>query len=317
MNLSVLNSAGEAIATIEANDSVFASTINKNVVHQVMLAQMANLRQGTVKTKTRAEVAGGGRKIRPQKHTGGARQGSNRAPHWRGGGIAFGPRPRSYRQVIPKKLKRLAINSMLTDKVQSNEMIVLDDFGLNQPKTKQMVQVLKNLNIPDNKSVLIVTKDSDHNVVYSARNLQKIRTLPAPLLNVLDLIKYQKLLITVDAIRKAEELWGNPVKRGIANGKEKSAPADLEIKAVILKETNVKATAAKPKTIKETKAKLTTAKPKAIKETKAKLTTAKPKAIKETKVKATAAKPKTIKETKVKLTDAKPKATKKTNTAKQ
>ena len=232
-------------------------SINKNVVHQVMVAQMANLRQGTVKTKTRAEVSGGGRKIRPQKHTGGARQGSIRAPHWRGGGIAFGPRPRSYRQVIPKRLKRLAINSMLTDKVQSKELLVLDDFGLNQPKTKQMVQVLKNLKIADNFSVLIVTKDSDHNVVYSARNLAKVRTLPAPLLNVLDLIKYQKLLITVDAIRKTEELWGAPIKRGSITTKGEATTA---AKPKATKETKTKATAAKPKATKETKTKATAAK---------------------------------------------------------
>ena len=257
MNLSVLNKEGKAIDTIEASNSVFDSPINKNVVHQVMVAQMANLRQGTVKTKTRAEVAGGGRKIRPQKHTGGARQGSIRAPHWRGGGIAFGPRPRSYRQVIPKKLKRLAINSMLTDKVQSKELVVIDDFGLDQPKTKQMVQVFKNLNIPDNYSVLIVTKGSDHNVVYSARNLQKVRTLPAPLLNVLDLIKYKKLLITVDAIRKTEELWGSPITRGLTKGDE--APTTPKPKATVAKP---KATVAKPKAT-ATKPKATVAKPKA------------------------------------------------------
>ena len=213
MNLPLLNTEGTVVDTIEVTDNLFAAAVNQAVVHQVMVAQMANARQGTAKVKTRTEVAGGGRKPRPQKYTGRSRQGSIRAPHWKGGGIVFGPRPRSYRQEIPKRLRRLAIRSVLTDKAQSEEMIVLQDLAFADPKTKNMVRLLENLKIDGGQSTLLVTRESEGNVIKSARNLPRVKTLPVPVLNVLDILKHRKLVMTVDAVRKAEELWGTPFVR--------------------------------------------------------------------------------------------------------
>ncbi len=214
MNLQVLNVKGEPVDTLEVSDVVFGAAINQAVVHQVMLAQRANARQGTSNTKTRDDVSGGGKKPRPQKYTGRSRQGSITSPQWAGGGIVFGPHPRDYRQKVPKRLRRLALCSMLTDKANDNSLIVLKSFDVVEAKTKKVKEILKNLKIEQGTSVLLVTNEADSNLVKAARNLPKVATLPAPLLNVIDLMNHRKLVMTVDAVKKAEELWAGPLTRG-------------------------------------------------------------------------------------------------------
>lgn len=213
MNLQVVNTKGEAVDTVEVDDSLFAAPINRVVVHQVMVAQLANARQGTSKAKTRAEVSGGGAKPRPQKHTGRARQGSIRSIQWRGGGVAFGPRPRSYRQRTPRKVRRLALKSLLSSKAQEGEIVVLQDLALSEPRTRTILELLENLKIEESSSVLIVTNEAEPNVIKSARNLKGVKTLPVPLLNIVDLLNHRVLIMTVDAVRKAEELWAGPFVR--------------------------------------------------------------------------------------------------------
>lgn len=213
MKIPVRNLAGEAVDPIEVSDYVFAAPLNEAVVHQVMLGQRANARQGTASTKTRSEVSGSTRKLFRQKGTGYARAGSIKSPLRKGGGITFGPRPRDYRQTIPKKLRRLALRCVLSAKVRDEELIVLEELGFNEPRTREMAQILKVLGV--DSSALIVTAESEENVVKSARNLPRIGITPAGLLNVLDILSYKVLLMTVPAVRKAEELWGEEVaKRG-------------------------------------------------------------------------------------------------------
>lgn len=205
MQVPVYNLAGETVDHIEINEHLFGAPFNQTVVHQVMLGQRANARQGTASTKTRGEVSGSTRKLFRQKGTGQARAGSIRSPLRRGGGITFGPKPRSYRQVIPKKMRRLALRSTLSAKVRDNELIVLEQLLLDQPKTKKMALILAALGVKS--SALIVTAKPEENVVKSARNLPRIKTMPASLLNVVDILSCRKLLMTVEAVRRAEELW--------------------------------------------------------------------------------------------------------------
>lgn len=217
MNLQVLNVKGEPVETLEVSDALFGAPINEAVVHQVMVAQLANARQGTADTKTRDDVSGGGKKPRPQKYTGRSRQGSITAPQWSGGGIVFGPHPRSYRQKVTKRLRRLAIRAMLSDKAKENSLIVLKGFELAESRTKAVKDILKGLKIEEGTSVLLVTNEAETNLVKAARNLAKVGTLPAPLLNVVDLMNHKKVVMTVDAVRKAEELWAGPLTRGKKN----------------------------------------------------------------------------------------------------
>lgn len=193
------------IGTLEVSDLLFAVPMNTSVVHQAMVRQRANARRGTSSTKTRGEVSGGGIKPRPQKHSGRSRQGSIRAPQWRGGGIVFGPHPRSYRQRMPKKMRRLAIRCVLSDKVRENQLTLVQALDLPQSKTQEMKRILQTLGATS--SVLLVTPEVDERVVLSARNLERVKTLPAPNLNVLDILDHSRLIMTVGAIRKAEELW--------------------------------------------------------------------------------------------------------------
>jgi large subunit ribosomal protein L4 len=215
VQISVYNNAGQEIDKIELDEAVFGLQPNEAVVHQALLRQLANSRQGTADTKTRREVSGSSRKLYKQKHTGMARAGNKRSPLRRGGGVIFGPHPRSYRQAMPKKMRRLAIRSILSAKVADEELKVIDSFGLEEPKTKQMAQVLQALGIES--SALLVTADLDTTVFKSARNIAKVKTLPASMLNVVDLISHNTLLMTVDAVRRVEAMLGE--ERAVAEAK--------------------------------------------------------------------------------------------------
>ena len=206
MQISVYNNAGQEITKIEVADSVFGVKPNEALVHQALVRQLANSRQGTADTKTRREVSGSSRKLYRQKHTGMARAGNRRSPLRRGGGIIFGPHPRSYRQAMPKKMRRLAIRNILSAKVAGEELKVIDSFGLEEPKTKQMAQILQALGI--GSSALLVTADIDTTVVKSARNIATMKTLPANMLNIVDIMSYDILLMTVDAVRRVESMFG-------------------------------------------------------------------------------------------------------------
>jgi large subunit ribosomal protein L4 len=204
--LPVRNADGEEVGTIEVEDYVFGIRPNKAVLHQAYVAQRANQRRGTHSTKTRGEVKGSTRKTRPQKYTGRARQGSIRAPHRKGGGIVFGPKPRDYSQRLPKKMRRLAIRSALSAKAADGELIVLDRLELERPSTKEVARILQNLGV--DRSALVVTGEPDRTVFLSVRNLEKKKCLPAAYLNVVDMLHHRYLVMTEAAVRKAEELWG-------------------------------------------------------------------------------------------------------------
>jgi len=212
----VYNLDGKVVDHIEVSEQVFGVPFNQAVVHQAMVRQQANARQGTASAKTRGEVTGSTRKLYAQKHTGHARAGSIRSPLRRGGGIIFGPKPRSYRQAMPKKMRRLALRCVLSAKVRDEELIVLEQLELPEPKTKEMVRILMALGV--DSSALIVTSELEENVVKSARNLPGIMIMPADLLNVVDILSFKMLLMTVAAVRKAEELWGEKQSEGGSNG---------------------------------------------------------------------------------------------------
>jgi large subunit ribosomal protein L4 len=206
VQISVYNNAGQEIDKIDINEAIFGVEPNEAVVHQALVRQLANSRQGTADTKTRREVSGSSRKLYRQKHTGMARAGNRRSPLRRGGGVIFGPHPRSYRQAMPKKMRRLAIRSILSSRVAGEGLKVIDTFGLEEPKTKQIAQVLQALGIK--APALLVTADIDMTVFKSARNITKVKTLPADMLNVVDLISHNTLLMTVDAVRRVEAMLG-------------------------------------------------------------------------------------------------------------
>ncbi len=215
MEVPVYNLAGEIVDRIEVSDYVFGVPFNEAVVHQVMVGQQANARHGTASTKTRGEVSGSTRKLYHQKGTGRARAGSIRSPLRRGGGIVFGPKPRSYQQATPKKMRRLALRCVLSAKARDKELIILEQLKLDKPKTKEMVRVLAALGV--DSSALIATSEPEENMVKSARNLPGIKTMPASLLNVVDILSYKMLLMTVAAVRKAEELWEERLSKGESN----------------------------------------------------------------------------------------------------
>lgn len=204
MELPVRNVLGETVEHIQVEDRVFALPFNESVVHQAMVRQLANARQGTADTKTRGEVSGSTRKVYRQKHTGRARRGNIRSPLLRGGGVVFGPHPRSYRQGMPKKMRRLAVKCLLSAKASSGELVIVDRFQLKEPKTAEMVQILKALDVK--ASALVVTLKPEPEVVKAARNLPKTKTSQAALLNVVDLLSYRFLIITVDGIRSVEDI---------------------------------------------------------------------------------------------------------------
>jgi large subunit ribosomal protein L4 len=200
----VFNKEGNKVADMELNESVFATEVNEYALHQVVVALLANKRQGTQSTKTRSEVRGGGAKPWRQKGTGRARQGSIRAPQWIKGGIVFAPKPRDYRTSVPKSMRKVAMKSALTSKVQENQMIILDSLNFEAPKTKNIVEMLKAL---EANKALIITAESNEVVYKSARNIQGISIIPANNINVYDLLKYEKLIITKDAVSKIEEVY--------------------------------------------------------------------------------------------------------------
>jgi len=208
----VYNLAGEVVRQIEVSDLVFAVPFNEAVVHQVMVGQRANVRQGTAATKTRGKVAGSTRKLFRQKGTGYARAGSKKSPLRRGGGITFGPQPRSYRQEIPRKMRRLALRCVLSAKAGDGELKVLEEWNFEEPKTKKMIEVLSALGV--DSSALIVTPEPEVNVIKSARNLSDVKTMPVNILSVLDILSYKMLLMTEAAVRIAEKLWGNGLTQG-------------------------------------------------------------------------------------------------------
>ena len=203
-NVTVYNMEGKEVGTIELNDDVFGVEINEHLVHMAVVNQVAKNRQGTQKAKTRSEVSGGGRKPWRQKGTGHARQGSTRAPQWTGGGMVFAPVPRDYSFKMNKKEKRAALKSALTSRVQANKLIVLDQLTMDAPKTKAMQNVLNRLNV--NKA-LVVTKENDANVVLSARNIPDVKTALVNTINVYDVMKYNTVVLTKDAVAAIEEVY--------------------------------------------------------------------------------------------------------------
>jgi large subunit ribosomal protein L4 len=194
----VFNVAGEQVDTIDLNDKIFAAPIKEVAIHQAAVRQLANQRQGTHATKTRGMVSGGASKPWRQKGTGRARQGSTRAPHWRHGGIVFGPHPRDYRQDMPRKARRAAVRSLLTSKVNENRLRVLDQLQLEEGKTKRVVALLSALNVEG--KALISMGAADENTVRGARNIPGVKTLPAANLNTLDLLDYDNLIVTREGI---------------------------------------------------------------------------------------------------------------------
>lgn len=216
MQVPVKNILGEVVKEIAVRDDLFGVPMNEAVVHQALVRQLANSRQGTADTKIRAEVSGGGRKPRPQKGSGHSRQGSIRSPLWKGGGVTFGPHPRSYAQRMPKKMRRLALRCLLSSKVSEGQLVVVENLNLDGIKTKGIQKVLEALGV--HSSVLVVTKDADQNVVRSAQNLAWVKTILARLLNVADLLKYNNLVVTEDAVRRVEEIWGQTQQPSLERG---------------------------------------------------------------------------------------------------
>ena len=209
MNYKVYDMKGAEAGTIELNDGIFAVPVNPIVIHEAVKQYLANQRQGTQSTLTRTEVRGGGRKPWRQKGTGRARQGSIRAPQWTHGGVALGPKPRSYRITMNKKAKRLALKSAFSSKVAAEEFIVVDSLAFDAPKTKKMVEVLAALNAAGKKALIVVDAKSDTNdiVISSARNIEGVKTLYVNTLNVYDIIKHDVLIMTKDAVNKTEEVY--------------------------------------------------------------------------------------------------------------
>jgi large subunit ribosomal protein L4 len=212
VQLPVYNLAGEEVRKIKVNDAVFHVPFNEAVVHQVMVGLQANARQGTAATKTRGMVRGSTRKLFRQKGTGNARAGSKKSPLRKGGGVTFGPHPRDYRQQTPRKMRRLAIRCVLSAKAGDGELKVLDGFDFTEPKTQKMIEALLALGIES--SALIVTPEPEENVIKSARNIPTVKTMPAGVINIIDILSFKNLLMTEAAVRVAEKLWGNGAKGG-------------------------------------------------------------------------------------------------------
>ena len=202
--VAVYNIEGKEVDKLELNDSVFGVEINEHLVHLAVVSQLANRRQGTQSAKTRSEVSGGGRKPWRQKGTGHARQGSTRSPQWTGGGVVFAPKPRDYSMKMNKREKQIAIKSALTSKVLDSKFIVVDEFALEEVKTSKFAKILANLNAP---KALVVTKDKDEKVILSARNIPTVKTTMTNSINVYDILKYDSLVITKDAVAAIEEVY--------------------------------------------------------------------------------------------------------------
>jgi large subunit ribosomal protein L4 len=217
VKLDIYNQKGEKVSKIELSDTVFGVPFNETVVHQALLMQLANRRLGTADTKTRSEVAKSTKKLFAQKHTGRARRGGANSPLLKGGGVVFGPHPRSYRQAMPKKMRRLALKCVLSAKANSGDLKVIDKLELDQPKTREMFDMLVALGI--DTTVLIATGGAEDYAFKSTRNLAGVKMVPANLLNVTDLLSYRGLLMTKAAVQKAEELWEQDRSTKAATGK--------------------------------------------------------------------------------------------------
>ncbi len=202
--ISVINTDGKEVETLELSDKIFGVDINEAIVHKAVVATLANRRQGTQSALTRSEVRGGGKKPWRQKGTGHARQGSIRAPQWTGGGVVFAPKPRDYSQKLNKKEARLALFSVLTSKLNDNKIIVVDELTMDAPKTSQFVKVLGNINA---SKALVVTEVRDNNVVLSARNIPDVETMDRTSVNVYDILRHDSLVFTKDAIKALEEVY--------------------------------------------------------------------------------------------------------------
>jgi len=200
----LFNKEGKQIGDFQLNEAVFGVEVNENAIHQVVVALLANKRQGTQSAKTRAEVRGGGIKPWRQKGTGRARQGSIRSPQWIKGGVVFAPKPRDYRVSVPKSMRRVALMSALTSKVVAEEMIVMEDLSFEAIKTKQVADMLKTLGF---KKALIVTAESNEVIYKSTRNIEGVSVIPSNNINVYDLLKYDKIIMTKDAVSKIEEVY--------------------------------------------------------------------------------------------------------------
>ena len=203
--INVMNINGQNVGEIELCDSIFNVEVNEHVLYEAVKCQLANRRQGTQSAKTRAEVRGGGRKPWKQKGTGRARQGSTRSVQWVGGGVAFAPKPRSYKYTLPKKVRRLAMKCALSSKVQNNEIMVLDALTMDAPKTKEFVAILNN--IKASRKALVVTAEKNENVIKSARNIEGVQTALVNTLNVYDILNHDTFVITTDAVKKVEEVY--------------------------------------------------------------------------------------------------------------
>jgi len=197
---------GEVADQIELSQAIFGLPFNESVVHQAMARQLANRRQGTASAKTRGEVRGSTQKLYSQKHTGRARRGDKKSPLLRGGGVVFGPKPRTYQQSLPKKMRRLALKCLLSAKIREGNIKLVQELNLEKPNTKEMINILSSLGV--NSSALILTAQPTPGVVKSAANLPEVKVLPAALVNVLDLLSYKMLIATVPAIRNIEQTWG-------------------------------------------------------------------------------------------------------------
>ena len=203
-NVAVYNMEGKEVGKLDLNDAVFGVEVNEHLVHMAVLQQLANNRQGTQKAKTRSEVRGGGRKPWRQKGTGHARQGSTRAPQWTGGGVVFAPVPRDYSFKINKKEKRAALKSALTSRVQENKLIVVDELKLDEIKTKQFAQVMKNLNV---EKALVIINENDQNIVMSAKTIPTVKVAQTNTINVFDILKYSTVVVTKAAVATIEEVY--------------------------------------------------------------------------------------------------------------
>ena len=202
--VSVFNMDGKEVEKIDLNDAVFGVEVNEHLVHMAVVQQLANNRQGTQKAKTRSEVSGGGRKPWRQKGTGHARQGSTRSPQWTHGGVVFAPTPRDYSFKMNKKEKRAALKSALSSRVSENKLVVVDKLAFDEVKTKEFAKVLKNLNV---EKALVVINDKDEKVIMSARNIPSVKTASTSTINVYDILKYNTVVVTKDAVKTIEEVY--------------------------------------------------------------------------------------------------------------
>ena len=202
--VAVYNMEGKEVEKIDLSDAVFGVEVNEHLVHMAVVQQLANNRQGTQKAKTRSEVSGGGRKPWRQKGTGHARQGSTRSPQWTGGGVVFAPTPRDYSFKLNKKEKRAALKSALSSRVSENKLVVVDELKFDEVKTKEFAKVLKNLNV---EKALVVINDNDEKVVMSARNIPTVKTASTSTINVFDILKYNTVVVTKDAVKTIEEVY--------------------------------------------------------------------------------------------------------------